>query len=668
MAAGAPYLPFDLRGASMSGSNHPPALMVKKNLERNGMRRDPLVLFGFGIASCLGFWGSSACTQMADIQEGYWIEDWTVSNGDGGQGGTSSTSSGAVCIPFEQAECYSGEESTKNVGRCKAGIKTCNAEGTAFGPCNHEILPQQENCSTEEDDDCDGSSLDEDTGCVCLPGETVACYSGPSNTEGIGTCHAGNATCNLDGKSAGPCIGQVFPALNDCGGADSNCDGVISPCQEPTQWAFSFGASTVEAVTGLVSTPNGSLFVVGDFTKTIDFYGMTTELVNAGSTDIFVAKLDGAGNAAWSKQFGSAGTEQARAIDVDELDGSAVITGMFTGTVDFGGSVLSSAGSTDIYLAKLDMNGEHLWSKQFGDADNQIGRAVHIGSSGDIYLTGSLVGTVDFGPGNAACPPMTASGLEDVFITKFSSSGVCQFSKRFGTPAQQFSTAIAVDSQQNILVTGYFNGGIDFGCGMLASGNGMGGTDIFLAKLDSMGGCIWSKRFGDASNQYATALGIRPSSDEIIIAGYASGTVDFGNAALVSAGGSDIFIAAFNGSGVPLWSRMIGGSGNDAGRALSVTDLGITITGSFSNTVDFGSGPAISVGGTDIFLLNLATDGSYKSSKQFGDAAQQEAYALSITPDGYNLITGTFAGTLDIGMSTLTSNGAEDIFLARLKL
>jgi len=130
---------------------------------------------------------------------------------------------GCVCAPGSAAACYDGPPGTQGVGTCAAGTQTCNADGSAYGPCVGAVTPTADVCIDGLDNDCDGAV---DDGCVCAPGSAAACYDGPAGTEGVGTCVAGTHICSADGSAFGPCVGAVTPATDVCGdGVDSDCDG-----------------------------------------------------------------------------------------------------------------------------------------------------------------------------------------------------------------------------------------------------------------------------------------------------------------------------------------------------------------------------------------------------------------------------------------------------------
>jgi hypothetical protein len=240
-------------------------------------------------------------------------------------------------------------------------------------------------------------------------------------------------------------------------------------------WSRRVGGAGLDTVTGLGVDGAGNPTIVGYFAGTASFGG--ANLTSAGSNDVFVARYSGAGAHQWSSRFGDAQDQRAYGAAVDAA-GNVALTGYFYGTMNFGGSALLLTGSSaDIFLAKLNATGGHVWSKRFGTTLNsgEVGQAVAIDTAGNVILTGEINRDVDLGGG-----PLTAPASYDVFVAKFTAAGVHRWSKRFVAKWDDHGSAVAVDGGGNLILNGDFYEAVNFGGATLTS---PGSTDGFIAKL-----------------------------------------------------------------------------------------------------------------------------------------------------------------------------------------
>jgi hypothetical protein len=199
-------------------------------------------------------------------------------------------------------------------------------------------------------------------------------------------------------------------------------------------------------------------------------------MTSSGDSDIFIMKYSPLGVLQWSKRIGGSSYDKAYSVAVDS-SGNVIVTGYFGGTADFGGGTLTSAGFYDIFLAKYSSSGGYLWSKSFGSTTIDIGYGLTVDSTNNIILVGFFQATVDFGGGL-----LTSAGTSDIIVAKYSSAGTHLWSESFGSTGDDVAYGVAVDSSDsdNVLVTGYFNGTVDFGSVPLTS-NGF--ADVFLVKI-----------------------------------------------------------------------------------------------------------------------------------------------------------------------------------------
>ncbi len=418
-------------------------------------------------------------------------------------------------------------------------------------------------------------------------------------------------------------------------------------------WGRSYGGSFSDYGRSIATDPSGNVFMTGYFDGTADFGGGG---LTANGTDIVLAKYSASGTLLWNLKFGGSYTDQGFSVATDAA-GFVFMTGSYAGNVNFGGGALTSAGLADIVLIKYSPIGTHVWSRRFGGTGNDRGYCVATDASGNVFLTGYFSGTVDFGGG-----PLVSAGSLDMFIAEYSSDGTYLWSRRFGDAGDDQGRSVSTDTSGNVFVTGYFNGTVDFGGGALASA---GLTDGFIAKYDSGGTHLWSRRFGDTGNDQGYSVATDASGD-VLATGYFNGSVDFGGGALVSAGKTDAFIARYGPGGSHLWSQRFGDTENDQGLSIATDAAGDAfLAGSFAGSVDFGGGALTSVGGADIVVAAYDPTGTFLWSHGFGGTLDDYPYSITTDALGDAFMIGTFLFTMDLPDGTLTSAGVVDIVVAK---
>jgi hypothetical protein len=444
-----------------------------------------------------------------------------------------------------------------------------------------------------------------------------------------------------------------------------------------------FGGVGNEFSESTVVDSTGNIYTTGRFASTVDFDpGVgTSNLTSAGSSDVFVSKLDASGNLLWAKSFGAAAADAGLSIAVDST-GNVYTTGFFASTVDFdpgaGTTNLTTAGSSDVFISKLDASGNLVFAKRFGGGISDLGYSIAVDSTGNIYTTGFFQDTVDFDP-SAGTTNLTTAGLSDVFISKLDASGNLVFAKRFGAAEADAGRSIALDSTGNIYTAGYFEQTVDFdpsaGTTNLTSA---GRSDVFVSKLDSSGNLVFAKRFGAAETDVGLSVAV-DSTGNVYTTGYFEQTVDFdpgaGTTDLTTGGGSDVFVSKLDASGNLVFAKRFGGSNDDGGISISVDSNGnIHTTGYFEERVDFdpgaGTSNLTSAGGTDVFVSKIDSSGNLLLAKSFGGTANDVGRSITFDSTGNIYTTGEFAGTVDFdpgtGTTNLISAGGNDVFILRL--
>lgn len=430
-----------------------------------------------------------------------------------------------------------------------------------------------------------------------------------------------------------------------------------------------------------VTDASGNVYVAGSFRGTVDFdpgTGVAT-LVSAGLEDAFVAKYTSSGVYIWAFRMGSTQDDRAYSITVD-ASGDIYVTGAFKVTVDFdpgpGVASLTSAGDFDIYCGRYTPAGAYVWAFRVGAADADYGYCVAAKGS-SLYLTGSFSSTVDFDPGPGVAN--ITSSAWDIYLASYTTGGTYQWAFPLGGSSNDDGYSIAIDTANNLYVTGYFQSVADFDPGGgVANLVSNGGLDVFLASYTSAGAYRWAFNIGSTSNDWG--YGAASQGANVSITGYFQGTlVDFdpsvlGTAYVSSVGGQDIFVGDYTvSSGAYQWAFGVGSSGNDVGKAISLDGGHVYTTGSFTGTADFdpGSGSAnlTSAGGRDIYIAKYDIAGLYECAGRMGGTGNDDGNSIVAAGGGYFYVTGSFSGTSDFdpgtGVANLVSSGNVDMFLGK---
>jgi hypothetical protein len=392
-------------------------------------------------------------------------------------------------------------------------------------------------------------------------------------------------------------------------------------------WAASMGDVNTDMGRDVVTDASGNIYVTGYFSGTIDADpGAGYFELSQTKNTAFVLKIEPDGDLIWAKQMGFPGDwglANGYAITLDN-NLNVITTGTFYGRVDFDpGSgtfnLSATSGSGDVYIQKLDANGNFIWAKQLIGPEYKVGYSLESDANGDIYSCGFFKGTVDFNPDKKLKYNLTSYGDYDAFILKLSGSGNFTWAKQIGGSSQDLSYDLVRDPSGNILITGYFFQTADFnpGSGTYAM-TSFGGNDAYILKLDPAGSFVWAKQLGGPSND--AGYGIESDiAGNVYVTGFCRATADFdpgtGTSYLTSNGLNDGFVFKADSDGNLLWVSQTGGPGVDYGARLALDGAGnIYTVGKFEETVDFnptGNGilELTNSGFPDLFVQKLNPSG-----------------------------------------------------------
>jgi hypothetical protein len=363
------------------------------------------------------------------------------------------------------------------------------------------------------------------------------------------------------------------------------------------QWAVHFGGSLPDEGRGVVVDPMGNVYYTGIFGMNISMGGGT--LMSAGAADIFLAKFNTAGTFQWSQRFGSTNADEGDAIALD-ASGNVIITGMFIGTVNFGGSNQVAVGTEDVFLAKYNSSGTHQWSSGYGSTLDDIGQTVAVDASGNVFMSGFISGSANFGGG-----PLVPVGTSAMFIAKYNSAGVHQWSQQAGSMTGANGRSLAIDNAGNVLLTGNYYAVANFGGSNLVS---LGNDDIFVVKYSNAGVHKWSTSFGTTSTEPAVGV-ITDASRNVFLTGNFFLPMSFGGGTLSNSGVQDIYLVKLAGEPREPVIRSITDIGNDQGRQvlIDITASGLDQSGSPSSILQYEAYRKVAAPPSAVSLEALST-------------------------------------------------------------
>lgn len=448
-------------------------------------------------------------------------------------------------------------------------------------------------------------------------------------------------------------------------------------------WAKSVGGADVDQATAMTVDALGNVYTVGNFTGNSDFDpgpGNTNFNAPVPQKDVFITKVNAAGNLVWARQLAGTGYMDGLGITVDAA-GHVYATGCFRDTADFDpgpGVQEIEAVETDIFMCKLDANGSFVWAKKIGSYlfDN-YGSAFSIAAdaAGNVYSMGYFKGIVDFdpGPGNAY---LTSNGLTDLYVAKYNPSGDLIWARQMGGSAgAEDGRAMALDAAANIYVAGHFYDTADFDPGPavynLATSD-IGDPDVFVVKLDSGGQFVWARQMGSTAPEQCFSVAV-DGSGNVYTTGLFAGTSDFdpgtGNFDLSSAGGSDVFVSKLDASGNFVWAKQLPGGVNfNAGYGIAVDVAGnVYTTGGLNGNFDPWGFTLIPEG---VFLNKLDASGNQEWHYEIpGNGNEGRAVYVDIFGNIYT--TGSFATAADFdpgpAVTNLAAAGMSDVFLHKMR-
>lgn len=432
----------------------------------------------------------------------------------------------------------------------------------------------------------------------------------------------------------------------------------------------------------------GNVYAVGSYQGTIDLdpnQGVVS--FTSSSSNGYVSKLDALGNFVFGYNVGVSGaTVEATSVNVDG-EGNVIVVGFFTSSFDFDNgpntTTLTSAGDRDIFILKLDADGNFIWAKRIGAVGTDMAFSVTTDAFNNILTTGLFQATTDFDP-NASISNLVATSFGNTFVSKLTSDGNFVWAKQFegSTGSINQENGITTDENNNVLIIGDFNLTVDFNPGSgVFSNTSLGSTDVFVVKLDETGELVWCNIISGVSEQYGRDVKT-DSNGNVVVVGEFLLDADFDPSentfTLTPFFSSDAYVAKFDSAGNLAWAKHMGGPSSDGAYGVFIDNLDAIYTcGSFISsgfTNDFDPGPGVftipGLSSLDIFIQKLDNNGEFLWVKGIVGDFTERALAISLDATGNVFTTGFFQGTLDFntesGVFLITPPSSTAAFVHKL--
>ena len=425
------------------------------------------------------------------------------------------------------------------------------------------------------------------------------------------------------------------------------------------QWAEPGAGSANADGQAIAVDAQGNSVVVGTYNSTIDFGGAL--LSTPGEDGIFMAKFNPNGALLWSHIVANGPGITVHGITIDD-GGAIAIVGMYQGTVAFipgeVGTILTSAGSFDVFVAKYEQDGSPVWAHSIGGPGYDYGASICHDGYFNFFVTGDLHETA-----------FNLSGSK-VFVTKFAYNGTefwTNTSAEYGTA--HLGDGICADDLGNLCITGEFFATITFGSITLDAGTPE--ATIYVAKLNSDGEPIWAQKAGAGGYAFGQSVDMDAQGNAYVTGSY-HGTMALGALTLPGPGdvNLDVFVAkCASADGTFLWA--IRGEGPSGDRAVGIrTDADGTsyINGSYGLSWTIGNTTLTANGSADGFVAKLSADGATIWAKGYGGPVSETIGDIALHGSDV-FVTGGFQGSIafDPGPTLTGQPVVRDVFVAKLE-
>jgi hypothetical protein len=412
----------------------------------------------------------------------------------------------------------------------------------------------------------------------------------------------------------------------------------VVPTTPKIEWSKNWGGSMNDYGYASVKTPDGGIITAGN---AMSFDGDATGQHNTiGTGDMAIIKYNSMGEKQWQKLYGSSGHEEARAI-INTSDGGYLVSGSASSN---NGDVTGVHGGDDVWVIKINANGELQWQKTFGGFKSDYARSMAATPDGGYVIVGaseSINGDLT-----------TNKGSFDLWVLKINGTGVLQWQKSLGSSGIDEARAVSVNADGTIIVAGYVgqkNGDVN---------ELYGGDDVWVIKMTATGDVIWKKNYGGTNNELCIGMVALLDGGFVLCGNTQSTDGDVTS----NKGNGDMWLLKIDANGNKVWQKTYGGSGYEVAYTIGATTDGNIVAAGLSYSKD---GDIInSKGNNDAWLIKVNSTGTLQWQKSFGGSQNDMANSIQVVSDNTFFITGS---TNSIDGDVSGYKGHNDIWVMKIQ-
>lgn len=312
------------------------------------------------------------------------------------------------------------------------------------------------------------------------------------------------------------------------------------------------------------------------------------------------------------------------------------------------------------FLSKLSIAQapDWLWARVAGGNSYNEATSIATDDLGNSYVAGYY---------NIYAYDLPHASGPDIFFVKYNPSGNIIWTRALSSTGTDRVFSIATDKLGHFYIFGCFSGPQITICSDILTNLTVNKFDLFVAKYDTAGNCIWTRHAGGTDEDTPTGMAVDSLGNCFVTGYFESPTISFGTKTLTNTGVVDLFIAKYAPDGTELWAKSASGTSNELSKSVAVDKFGNSyITGDFnSDSISFDGLLLTKTGNQDMFVIKYAPDGTVLWARQSDGTLDTHGNSIAVDAIANCYVAGSYSSNVTFDTTTLSSNGDLDILLVK---